>query len=76
MHGDRLVLRDQAARRTIAGGTIIDPLSPAHIAFLKTTEIQDAELAMARLLDQACHGVELDHFTASRPEPETDSASA
>ena len=28
VHGDRLVLRDQSAQRTIAGGRVLDPFSP------------------------------------------------
>ncbi|MDG2405807.1 MAG: SelB C-terminal domain-containing protein, partial [Paracoccaceae bacterium] len=28
LHGDRFVLRDQSAQRTIAGGRVIDPFSP------------------------------------------------
>ena len=57
VHGDRFVLRDQSARRTIAGGTIIDPLSPARgrarparIAFLKTMETRDTAQALIRWL--------------------------
>ncbi|UUX94347.1 selenocysteine-specific translation elongation factor [Aquabacterium sp. J223] len=29
-HGDRLVLRDASASRTLAGGTVIDPFAPAR----------------------------------------------
>lgn len=29
-HGDRVVLRDASARRTIAGGVVLDPLAPAR----------------------------------------------
>ncbi len=33
LHGDRVVIRDHAARRTLAGGRVIDPFPPArHVA--------------------------------------------
>lgn len=73
VHGDRFVLRDQSARRTIAGGTVIDPLSPprgrarpARLAFLKTFESPDDAQVLAALLDQESDGVDLDHFAAAR----------
>ena len=30
LHGDRLILRDQSARRTMAGGMVLDPWGPAR----------------------------------------------
>lgn len=30
VHGDRLVLRDQSARRTLGGGVVLDPFAPAR----------------------------------------------
>ncbi len=30
LHGDRLILRDQSARRTMAGGSVIDPFAPTR----------------------------------------------
>ena len=30
LHGDRLVLRDQSARRTLGGGVVLDPFAPAR----------------------------------------------
>ncbi|WP_172143646.1 selenocysteine-specific translation elongation factor [Pseudomonas tumuqii] len=30
VHGDRLVLRDQCARRTLGGGVVLDPFAPAR----------------------------------------------
>lgn len=30
VHGDRLVLRDQSARRTLGGGRVLDPFAPAR----------------------------------------------
>jgi len=30
LHGDRVVIRDHAARRTLAGGRVVDPFPPAH----------------------------------------------
>lgn len=30
LHGDRVVIRDHAARRTLAGGRVVDPFPPLH----------------------------------------------
>jgi selenocysteine-specific elongation factor len=54
-YGDRLVLRDTAATRTIAGGTVIDPLAPerhrrreARLTLLRALADGDAVLGMLR----------------------------
>jgi selenocysteine-specific elongation factor len=51
--GDRLVLRDQSARRTLAGGRVIDPRGPergrARPERLKKLEAMDRDDAMAAL---------------------------
>ncbi|MEL0020491.1 MAG: selenocysteine-specific translation elongation factor [Rickettsiales bacterium] len=71
--GDRLILRDQSARRTVAGGTVVDPFSPARgrarperLETLKALEISDPAKALSALLDQAPAGVELEPFARAR----------
>lgn len=58
MRGDRLVLRDASARRTVAGAIVIDPCPPKHnrrredrIAVLKALSEEAPGCALARLLD-------------------------
>jgi selenocysteine-specific elongation factor len=55
--GDRAVLRDHAARRTLAGGRVIDPFAPrrgrrqpARLAVLEALAATDPAQALARLL--------------------------
>jgi len=40
LHGDRFILRDQSAIRTLGGGVIIDPMPPA----IRRSRTRDAEL--------------------------------
>lgn len=72
-HGDRVVLRDAAASRTIAGGQVLDPLAPARY---RRTPLRLAELAalaaptptlrLHALLEQAPHGVDVQRFAAAQ----------
>jgi selenocysteine-specific elongation factor len=54
--GDRFILRDQSAGRTLGGGTVVDPFarrrraSEARLAELAALELGDPEKALARLL--------------------------
>ena len=71
--GDRLILRDQSARRTIAGGKAIDPFAPARgrarperLEILKALEIPLAADALKALLAKSDAGVELKPFATSR----------
>jgi selenocysteine-specific elongation factor len=55
--GDRAVLRDHAARRTVAGGRVVDPFAPrrgrrqpARLAVLGALAATDPGQALARLL--------------------------
>jgi selenocysteine-specific elongation factor len=57
LHGDRLILRDQSAQRTIGGGTVLDPWppargrrKPARLAALRALEQPNAASALAVLL--------------------------
>lgn len=68
LHGDRFILRDQSAIRTIGGGAIIDPLPPAarrsksRDAALAALESADADTALATLAADDKRPVDLAHF--------------
>ncbi len=72
-HGERALLRDASASRTLAGGTVLDPFAP--IRYRRTPQ-RRAELdALARsgaadrlaaLLAVAPHGVDLARFAAAQ----------
>ncbi len=76
---DRLVLRDKSARRTMAGGRVIDPFAvacgrtrPAHVARLAAMDRETPNQALAGLLDLSTGGVDLDNFArAWNIEPES-----
>ena len=63
--GDRIVIRDQSATRTMGGGAVIDPFSPkrgrarpARLAWLDAIEGHGPEKAVARALASAVTGVD------------------
>ena len=65
--GDRIVIRDQSAMRTMGGGTVIDPFSPrrgrarpTRLSWLDTIETGDPEQAIARATRTAETGVDAD----------------
>jgi selenocysteine-specific elongation factor len=72
-HGDRVVLRDASATRTLAGGTVLDPFAPARY---RRTPARRAELAAlaaptpgeraARLLAASPQGLDLVRFSAAQ----------
>jgi len=71
--GDRYVVRDQSAVRTVGGGRIVDPFPPARgrrrperLAILRTLEQPDAAEVLTALLPQAPSGVALDAFVRAR----------
>ena len=79
--GDRLILRDQSARRTVAGGTVIDPFSPQRgrarperLATVKALELPDPAESLAALLADAPAGVELEPFARARNLSPTEAA--
>jgi selenocysteine-specific elongation factor len=58
LYGDRAVLRDHAARHTLAGGHVVDPFPPrrgrrlpARLAVLQAAATADSGQALARLLE-------------------------
>jgi selenocysteine-specific elongation factor len=69
LHGDRFVIRNQSARRTIGGGTVLDPFAPKRPrrGSLRTAELeayrrgQPAEI-LASLLGLTETGVDLEQF--------------
>jgi selenocysteine-specific elongation factor len=68
-HADRIVLRDQSALRTIAGGAVIDPLAaargrarPARTAFLRALELPSRKEILRAALAQADSGLDLVWF--------------
>ena len=67
LRGDRFVLRDQSARRTIGGGVILDPFAPKRQrrAALRSAELQMLERAspagvLSGLLEITESGVDID----------------
>ena len=74
--GDRIVLRDRSARRTIAGALVLDPTGPARgrarearLGRLRLGAIADPRAALAATLAAAPHGVDLDAFLRARNLP-------
>ena len=66
LHGDRFILRDQSARRTLGGGVVLDPSPPAarraqaaRQAELAALERESPQATLAALLETAEEGVEL-----------------
>jgi selenocysteine-specific elongation factor len=71
--GDRFIIRDQSARRTVGGGRIIDVFPPGRgrtkperIAFLRAMEQDDDRLSLELLIEQATQGLNLSKFAANR----------
>jgi selenocysteine-specific elongation factor len=76
VHGDRFVLRDQSAQRTIAGGHVIDPFSPkrgrarpTRIAALQAMNRRDPGDVLAALTGISEVGVPLTAFSVSHNLP-------
>ena len=73
VYGDRFILRDQSAQRTIGGGHIVDVFppgrgraKPARLSWLKAVDNPDPAIAMQEGLKVAPAGVELSTFAANR----------
>ena len=70
--GDKFILRDQTARRTMAGGTVIDPFPPARgrarperLAVLKAMESPTPGDSLAGVLALLPGGLDLRQFSRS-----------
>ena len=78
VRGDRFILRDQSARRTVAGGAVLDPAGatrgrarPERVAALRALAAHAPDHALSDLLATSANGVDLDHFADAwnlRPE--------
>jgi len=73
LHGDRFILRDQSATRTLGGGRVLDPFpparnrrTPARIATLCAMQETDHNKALLQALQEAFIGVDLTRFSQSR----------
>ena len=73
LRGDRFVIRDQSARRTLGGGAAIDVYppprgraKPERLAWLGAMELEDHAAALRALLARAPAGVDLARFAANR----------
>ena len=71
--GDRFVLRDQSAQRTLGGGRVVDPLpplrntrKPERLAFLRAFDQADDGVALDALLADAPRGLDVGHFALAR----------
>jgi selenocysteine-specific elongation factor len=72
LRGDAVILRDQSAQRTVAGGRAVDPFPPARgrarperLAFIKAMEIETAKESLAALLASRADGVDLNSFAVA-----------
>jgi selenocysteine-specific elongation factor len=73
-HGDRFILRDQSATRTLGGGVVLDPFAsatlrrkPVRLAALTAMELQAPDQALQALLAlQPAAGVALESFCVAR----------
>ena len=70
--GDRLVIRDQAALRTLGGGVVLDPWSPRRgrakperLEKLRLINPTSPSKSLASQLEQSSIGVDLERFAAS-----------
>ena len=73
VHGDRFIIRDQSASRTMGGGHIIDPAPPlrgartqARRQYLGLMDQPDAGAALAALIAGFPSGIDLDAFGLAR----------
>ena len=69
LNGDRFIIRDQSARRTLGGGMVVDPYarsarraSAARLAELAALEQGSPDATLASLLKDAAGGVDLTRF--------------
>ncbi|MEQ8663890.1 MAG: selenocysteine-specific translation elongation factor, partial [Gammaproteobacteria bacterium] len=72
VHGDRLVLRDQTARRTLGGGSVVDPQPEVRgrnraerLAGLAAMQAGDHDAVLGALLAALPAGLDLARFAAS-----------
>ena len=75
-HGDRVVLRDASASRTLAGGHVLDPCAPVRyrrtpqrLAELDALSRPTVQQRLVALLAVAPHGLDLRRFAAAQGMP-------
>ncbi|RZS58343.1 selenocysteine-specific translation elongation factor [Sphaerotilus mobilis] len=75
-HGDRVVLRDASASRTLAGGIVLDPHAPTRyrrtpqrLAELAALALPTLDERVAALIDAAPNGVDLNRLAAAQGQP-------
>ncbi|MGE3643274.1 MAG: selenocysteine-specific translation elongation factor [Beijerinckiaceae bacterium] len=83
LHGDRFVLRDQSATRTLAGGSVIDPFAPdrgrakpGRLAQIAALERGHLVSSLAAALASAPEGLAFGHFCTARNVQPADCAAA
>jgi selenocysteine-specific elongation factor len=69
LNGDRFIIRDQSARRTLGGGLVVDPYarsarraSPARLAELAALERGSPDAALAAMLKDGAGGLDIARF--------------
>ncbi|MEY2655789.1 MAG: selenocysteine-specific translation elongation factor, partial [Pseudomonadota bacterium] len=72
-HGDRIVLRDASASRTLAGGVVLDPHAPARyrrtpqrLAELAALALPNLDERVRALVGSAPNGVDLNRLAAAQ----------
>jgi selenocysteine-specific elongation factor len=72
LRGDRFILRDAGAQRTVAGGRVLDifpPVrhkrAPQRLALLDAMRNDDPAVTLGLLADQATAGIDLDRFAVN-----------
>jgi selenocysteine-specific elongation factor len=72
-HGDRVVLRDPSAQRTLGGGKVVDVFAPARgrarpqrLTALRALSLNDHQAALAAVLEASPDGLNLSRFAAGR----------
>jgi len=73
LHGDRFVLRDQSASRTVGGGVVLDPFppargrrSPGRLAVLRQSAGADAAAGLRAALEHSPVGVDVTRYAQAR----------
>lgn len=76
LHGDRFIVRDQSARRTLGGGAVVDVYPPPRgrakpdrLAWLSAMEPDDDAAVLQALLAQSPAGIDMARFAANRNLP-------
>ena len=72
LRGDRFILRDAGAQRTVAGGRVLDIFPPSRhkrasqrLALLDAMRADDPAVTLGLLAGQATAGIDLDRFAVS-----------